>query len=39
MRANLTGLAIALLTSIAAGVAGAQPSYPCTETNANLPNP
>jgi sugar lactone lactonase YvrE len=40
MRANLTGFATALLASIAAaGMAAAQPSYPCTETNDNLPNP
>ena len=40
MRASLTGFAVALLTSVAAaGMAGAQQSYPCTETNANLPNP
>src|SRR5262245_54179402 len=40
MRARLTGFAIALLTSVAAaGMAGAQPSYPCSETNDNLPNP
>jgi hypothetical protein len=40
MRASPTGLALALLTTvIAAGIASAQSSYPCTETNANLPNP
>jgi sugar lactone lactonase YvrE len=40
MRAKPTAFAIALLTTaIATGVAGAQSSYPCTETNANLPNP
>ena len=40
MRARLTGFAVALLTTVAAaGLAGAQPSYPCTETNDNLPNP
>ena len=40
MRASLTGFAIAWLTTVAAaGMAGAQPSYPCTGTNDNLPNP
>jgi hypothetical protein len=40
MRASPTGFAIALLTTVvAAGMASAQSSYPCTETNANLPNP
>src|SRR5947208_7126754 len=40
MRASLTGIAIALLTSVATmGIAGAQSSYPCTQTNDNLPNP
>src|SRR5215831_17773802 len=40
MRARLTGLAVALFASIAAaGMAGAQSSYPCTQTNDNLPNP
>src|SRR5262249_7357529 len=40
MRANLSGFAIASLTTIlAAGMAAAQTSYPCTETNDNLPNP
>jgi sugar lactone lactonase YvrE len=39
MRAGLTGFAIALLTTAAAGMASAQSSYPCTETNDNLPNP
>jgi NHL repeat len=40
MRAKPTAFAIALLTTaVATGVAGAQSSYPCTETNANLPNP
>jgi sugar lactone lactonase YvrE len=40
MRPRRTGIAIALLTSaLAAGMARAQSSYPCTETNANLPNP
>src|SRR5438132_282457 len=40
MRASLTGFAVALLTTVtASGMAGAQPSYPCTETNDNLPNP
>src|SRR5262245_23563177 len=40
MRARLTGFAVALFASIAAaGIAGAQLSYPCTQTNDNLPNP
>jgi hypothetical protein len=40
MRASPTGFAIAVLTTlIAAGMASAQSSYPCTETNSNLPNP
>ena len=40
MRASTTGFAIALLTTVvAAGMASAQSSYPCTETNSNLPNP
>jgi NHL repeat len=40
MRASPTGFALALLTTvIAAGIASAQSSYPCTLTNANLPNP
>jgi DNA-binding beta-propeller fold protein YncE len=40
MRASQTGFAIALLTTVvAAGMASAQQSYPCTETNGNLPNP
>ena len=40
MRGRPTGFAVALLASVAAaGIAGAQPSYPCTETNDNLPNP
>jgi DNA-binding beta-propeller fold protein YncE len=40
MRASQTGFAIALLmTAAAGGIARAQSSYPCTETNANLPNP
>ena len=40
MRASHTGFALALLTTaVAAGIASAQSSYPCTETNANLPNP
>ncbi len=40
MRANPTGFAIVLLTTVVAvGIANAQSSYPCTETNANLPNP
>src|SRR5262249_55393500 len=38
-----TGFGIALLTTlttvVAAGMASAQSSYPCTETNSNLPNP
>ncbi len=40
MRGKIAGLVIALMTSVAAvGVANAQPSYPCTEANVNLPNP
>src|SRR5262249_17755343 len=40
MRTNPTAFAIALITTaVATGVATAQSSYPCTETNANLPNP
>ena len=40
MRASPTGFGIALLaTVVAAGMASAQSSYPCTETNSNLPNP
>src|SRR5260370_16021127 len=40
MRASPTGFGIALLTTVvAAGMASAQSSYPCTETNSNLPNP
>jgi DNA-binding beta-propeller fold protein YncE len=40
MRASPTGFGIALLTTVvAAGIASAQSSYPCTETNSNLPNP
>src|SRR6266850_4531585 len=40
MPVSLSGLAVALLTTVAAaGLASAQPSYPCTETNDNLPNP
>src|SRR5215472_14434168 len=40
MRASPTRFAVALLTSIvAAGLARAQSSYSCTETNSNLPNP
>ncbi len=40
MRASPTGFGIALLaTGVAAGMASAQSSYPCTETNSNLPNP
>jgi hypothetical protein len=39
MRASTTGFALALLTTVvAAGIASAQSSYPCTETNTNLPN-
>jgi hypothetical protein len=37
MRARLTAFTLALLTTVAAaGLASAQPSYPCTETNDNL---
>ena len=40
MRASPTGFAVAFITTaVAAGFANAQSSYPCTETNANLPNP
>ncbi len=40
MRASPRGFAIALLTTVVtAGMASAQSSYPCTETNGNLPNP
>src|SRR5260370_22365987 len=40
MRASGTGFGIALLTTVvAAGMASAQSSSPCTETNSNLPNP
>ena len=40
MRASPTGFAIALLATVAAaGMAAAQSSYSCTETNDNLPNP
>ena len=40
MRASPRGFAIALLTTVVtAGIASAQSSYPCTETNDNLPNP
>jgi len=39
MRWRLMGLGVVLLTSGVGGLAGAQPSYPCTETNQNLPNP
>ena len=40
MRGRPTGFAVALLASVAAtGIAGAQPSYPCTQTNDNLHNP
>ena len=35
-----TGFVLVLLTTaVAAEIASAQSSYPCTETNANLPNP
>jgi sugar lactone lactonase YvrE len=40
MRARLTGVVAALLASAAAAAtASAQSSYPCTQTNDNLPNP
>jgi DNA-binding beta-propeller fold protein YncE len=40
MPASLKRFAVALLTTVvAAGTACAQSSYPCTETNGNLPNP
>lgn len=40
MGASPTGFGIALLTAVVAtGMASAQSSYPCTETNSNLPNP
>jgi streptogramin lyase len=40
MRAGLTRFPIALLaTAVAAGIAQAQASYPCTEANGNLSNP
>jgi len=40
MRASPAGFGIALLTTVvAAGMASAQSSYPCTETNSNLPDP
>ncbi len=40
MRATSTGFAVALIaTAVAGGLASAQSSYPCTETNTNLPNP
>src|ERR1700739_4941550 len=40
MRASPTRLAIAFVAPAAtAGMASAQSSYPCTETNDNLPNP
>jgi DNA-binding beta-propeller fold protein YncE len=39
MRARPTGFAIAILTTAVAGMASAQSSYPCTQTNENLPNP
>jgi sugar lactone lactonase YvrE len=40
MRATSTRFAVAFIaTAVAGGFASAQSSYPCTETNANLPNP
>ena len=44
MRRSLLGFALVGLTTVGlatgiAGMAGAQPNYPCAETNANLPNP
>jgi len=40
MHAGPTGFAIVLVTTVVAvGVASAQSSYPCTDTNANLSNP
>ena len=40
MRASPTGFGIALLTTVvAAGTVSAQSSYPCTQTNSNLPDP
>jgi hypothetical protein len=40
MRARLQGFAVALFASVAAaGIAGAQSIYPCTQTNDNLLNP
>src|ERR1700720_3436516 len=40
MRARLAGFSVALFASVAtAGMASAQSSYPCTQTNDNLPNP
>ena len=40
MRASPTEFAITFVAVLtAAGMANAQPSYPCTETNDNLPNP
>jgi streptogramin lyase len=40
MSAWQRGFAVALLATVAAaGMARAQSSYPCTETNSNLPNP
>jgi DNA-binding beta-propeller fold protein YncE len=40
MRVRPIGFAIAILTTVvAAGLASAQSSYPCTATNDNLPNP
>ena len=40
MRASPVGFGIALLTTVVAvQMASAQSSYPCTQTNSNLPNP
>jgi sugar lactone lactonase YvrE len=39
MRRSLIGLGCVLVSCAAAGLAAAQPSYPCAETNDNLPNP
>ena len=39
MHRSQLGFALVLFATGAAGMAGAQPSYPCTETNGNLPNP
>ncbi len=38
MRARFSALVV-VTTTLAAGIASAQSSYPCSETNANLPNP